>query len=125
MKLPNQKEIDSYQNLPSTLTIANPGLRDAAFTRGFHEWAKETIERWEVPPDHPGQNRRRCFESTLQAANSNIDSPPQFYDSYKKLIERAFYLTQISNGFVHPTGFVAAECGYYQGQEGDLSFYSQ
>lgn len=111
IKLPNQKEVSSYLNLPSTLTMANSNLRDVAFARGFHEWAKE------AEPRLGGQDRLRCFESTLQAASANLESPPEFYQSSKS-VGTAYYLVEIGNGFVHPTGSVAAQCGYYLGQEG-------
>jgi hypothetical protein len=112
---PFKHELRPFQELSSSLTKVHKDLAVTAALRGYNyeKWGKETESRWEIPSNHPGQNRLNCINMTQLASNGKIYA---FYDSFKK-VDRAFYLSIIKNGFIHPSGAVMSSCGYYQGEE--------
>jgi hypothetical protein len=77
-------------------------------------WGIKTESRWEIPSDHPGQQRANCVEQVKRVSNGDI---VPFYDEYKK-VERTSYVMRGEYAYVHPTGAVGLECGYFKGLEG-------
>lgn len=114
--VPRLRDIEQFQSLPSTLTKANRGIYEAATKRGYslERWGSEKGSRWEIPSDHPGQNKLNCVLQTKSIANGDITA---FYDDYKK-IERVSYIMRGDYGYIHPTGAVGFGCGYFRGMEG-------
>lgn len=113
---PSLKEFKQMKQLPLTLTKAHRDVPVTAAMRRYNdqEWGSENILRWEVPRYHPGQNRKNCIKMTkISASGGKIYS---FYENFRQ-IDRSFYLMQVFNGFVHPSGSVMTQCGYYQGEE--------
>eukprot|EP01040_Poterioochromonas_malhamensis_P007013 gene7013-7572_t len=113
---PSKSEFRPYQDVPITLTKAHKDVTAAASVRGYNyeKWGKEPESRWEVPSNHPGQDRRNCINMTQVAAtDGKIYS---FYESFKR-VDRAYYISKARNAFIHPSGAVMTSCGYYMGQE--------
>jgi hypothetical protein len=77
-------------------------------------WGVKTESRWEIPSDHPGQQRSSCVEQVKRVSNGDI---VPFYDDFKK-VERTSYVMRGEYAYVHPTGAVGLECGYFKGLEG-------
>lgn len=98
----NDKEVQQFKTLHSTITKANNGLYEAGNKRSYNlkEWGAEKESRWEVPIDHPGQMRANCIKQTMLAANG---TKTKFYDSYKN-INRMSYLIYKDYGYIHPAG---------------------
>lgn len=114
--IPRPKEVDMFQKLPSTLSKANTNLARAAAHKGYsmEKWASNKESRWEVPADHPGQNKANCIKQVNRVSNGDMVS---FYDSFKR-IERVSYVLRGDSAYVHPTGAVGFACGYFRGAEG-------
>lgn len=78
--------------------------------------------RWEIPLDHPGQDRNRCIEYSLAASRHGFY--PAFYNDIDKATgipwrsQRGFYVLYMQRAAVHPTGHVFMNCGYFFGEEG-------
>ena len=110
---PDLNEFQEFQSLNSTLTRSNSILHILAAKRGYDEsWAAKTKQRWQIPIDHPEQNRGQCFDALLKVSKNAQTSPPlQLYNNYRSNITRSTYIVKIRQAFVHPTGFVASVCG--------------
>ncbi len=109
---PTKSEMRTYQKLPNTLTQANPLLLSNANYRGFYNWSFETKSQWQIPTDHPAQNRSNCYKLTILASTEKV---LDLYQNFKA-VSRTFYLLKNKYAVVHPSGAVMVDCGYYQGQ---------
>lgn len=114
--LPKLKDIDQFQRLPSTLTKAHTRFAEVASKRGynFEKWVKPGETSWQIPNNHPGQDRANCLAQINRASTGEIMS---VYDNYKK-IERVSYVMRAEYAYIHPTGSVGLECGYFRAAEG-------
>jgi hypothetical protein len=112
---PSKVDFHLLNALPETLTQAYDDLAINAKARGYsyEDWGRQTESRWEVPANHPGQNRKNCLDMSFLAAQGK---PVSFYNEFRN-VDRAFYISYIQGGFVHPSGAVGASCGYYMGEE--------
>lgn len=112
---PSKSELIALKQLPESLTKSHLGLEINAKLRGYsyEKWGVQTESRWEIPANHPGQNRNNCLAMTFLAAKGK---PVSFYTEFRD-VDRAFYLAYIQRALVHPSGAVGAACGYYMGEE--------
>lgn len=113
--VPSKVDMYLLKSLPETFTQAHKDLEINAKLRGYsyESWGQQAESRWEVPNTHPGQNRNNCLAMSFLAAEGK---PISFYSEFRG-IDRAFYISYIRGGFVHPSGAVGAACGYYMGEE--------
>ena len=113
--MPSKAEVRSFTETPITLSKAHKDLTVTASMRGYNydKWGSEKESRWEIPKNHPGQNKRNCIAMTQMVSDGRIYS---FYEGFRK-VDRTFYLSVIQHGFIHPSGAVMARCGYYMGEE--------
>eukprot|EP01038_Epipyxis_sp_PR26KG_P007119 gene7119-9715_t len=96
--------------------MATKQLIVSANKRKYDEWSKSKNDRWEIPSDHPGQNRKSCYDNVVKVSDGNYHS---FYENYQKVNkQRIFYIIKHHHGFIHSNGMVGFECGYYMGREG-------
>jgi len=114
--VPKDKEVEQFQRLPSTLTKAHQGLAAAASKRGYtyKKWVEPGETAWQIPADHPGQNRSNCLKHITDASTGKIMT---LYDEFKK-IERVSYVMRAEDAYIHPTGSVGIACGYFRALEG-------
>eukprot|EP01038_Epipyxis_sp_PR26KG_P012161 gene12161-16284_t len=81
------------------MTKSNDLLPANAKLRKYDKWALNPDSRWEIPSDHPGQNKSNYYRHSKYT--------------------RAFYLMHHkSKSIVHHSGSVGFLCGYYIGLEG-------
>lgn len=113
---PTKHEYRQYTSLPMSLTKSDQYLWEASKLHGYsyEKWGKEDFSRWEIPTDHPGQDRNFCLNMTQLAGSGKIVS---FYEDQRRHIERVSYIAQIQRAFIHPSGHVGTSCGYYMAQE--------
>jgi hypothetical protein len=114
--VPSRGEMRSFMESPITLTKSHKDLVTTADQRGYNyeKWVRpKTAARWEIPQYHPAQNHANCVNLTKLVSDGRIYN---FYEEFKK-VDRAFYISIIQNGFIHPSGAVMASCGYFQGEE--------
>jgi hypothetical protein len=121
--LPRDRDVEQFRNLPRTASKANSKFPAAASKRGYHmlKWGAEKISRWEIPADHPGQNRSNCIAKSALVSNGELH---YLYDDAKK-IERTSYVLVGNTAYVHPTGAVGLDCGYYIGHDGCETRWNQ
>lgn len=112
---PKHAELKHLQQLPESLTMSHEGMKVNAISRGYsyEKWGKEKDLRWEVPDNHPGQDKKNCLNMTFTAAEGK---PLSFYNSFRQP-NRAFYTSTFNHAYIHPVGSVATSCGYFMGQE--------
>lgn len=110
---PTKKDIQTYRNMPATLSAGNKYLLDIVNSQGIQEFKKEKGDRWMIPVEHPGQDRVRCVDFTELLGKGHI---AKFYERYK-VVNRTYYLIKGEHGLIHPTGMVMFACGTYQGKE--------
>jgi hypothetical protein len=92
--------VQSYRNLPSTLSSANEKLLDILNCPRLRDWANDKADRWMIPPTHVGQNRTLCVGLTKLLANGNV---VKLYDQYK-IIQKISYI--VVGKRVRSTSFV-------------------
>lgn len=109
-------DLRDFRRFPSTLTRANSELYSVGSKRGYstQDWGSKGPYRWEIPTDHEGQDRMNCINQTIFAS---LGSKSRFYDSYRR-VNRIGYLLYAKHAYIHPTGSVGMQCGYYKGTEG-------
>ena len=114
---PHPKEVIEYFARPKTLSNANKNLASTASIRGYNlqKWGSEKDSRWEIPVDHPGQQRKFCVKKVLEVSDGKIH---RLYDEHQRYVRKAFYAVKGSYAYIHPTGAVSKACGYFQGAEG-------
>lgn len=112
---PSKVDVKTMKQLPITLTKADADLRNNTVRHEYtyDTWGKQTHSRWEVPADHPGQDKNNCINMTNIASSEQVVS---FYEPFKT-IKRAFYVMHARNAFIHPSGAVGLSCGYFIGME--------
>eukprot|EP01036_Dinobryon_divergens_P024614 gene24614-33082_t len=124
--LPIAKSTHSY-----TMTAASSSLgiglkNKTSFAQqwidaGFDENGRARL-RWEIPVDHPGQDRQRCVNYAVAAGRQGYY--PTFYndnDTSSGLplnSAQGFYVMYMERAAVHPTGHVFLRCGYFLGADG-------
>jgi hypothetical protein len=113
--MPPQYELQGLSSLPETFTLADKDIEYHAKLRGYspEKWLAEKELRWEIPKNHPGQNKLKCLEMTYLAGKGK---PVSYYTEFRD-VDRAFYFAYINHGLVHASGAVGAQCGYYMGEE--------
>lgn len=112
---PSLDEYKFYTEKPTTISKGNEKLIDILNGTRIKRWAAETIERWMVHPDHPGQDRKLCMNLTRTLGLGYVSNT--FYDRYASII-RTSYLIHGQNALIDHSGAVLFACGYYQGEEG-------
>jgi hypothetical protein len=114
--VPRPHDVDQFRKLPSTLSKANTNFAKAASLKGYsmEQWGREKQSRWEVPTDHPGQDRVNCVKQVQHISSGDHLA---LYDAYKRT-ERISYVMRGDLAYVHPTGAVGFACGYFRGTEG-------
>ncbi len=112
---PSKHELNSFKHLPPSITQADESIFHFGAKRGYsyEKWLKVETPRWEIPSNHIAQNHQFCLDVTKLAASGKEIS---YYESFRQ-VHRAFYVAQIQQAIIHPSGSVWAECGYFMGQE--------
>ena len=112
--LPSKSDLVALQSLPATLTKANPQLLDIAHYNNFYNESFLTDVQWQIPDDHPAQNRWLCYNLTKLASQEEV---LDLYRSFR-VPERAFYVLRNRRAVISPSGSIGFNCGYYQAKEG-------
>jgi hypothetical protein len=105
---PTSEEVDRESMLPRTLTRANElfGTSPRAI-----RWGKITGEMWQIPHDHPRQNKQYCVDLAKEAG----DAITTFYTNSSISDPSTFFLMRIRGQVaVHDMGIVAQPCGWIQ-----------
>ena len=124
--LPITKSSHSY-----TMTAASSslgvGLKNNTYfaqqwiNAGFDEYGRKKL-RWEIPVDHPGQDRQRCVNYAVAAGREGYY--PAFYNENDTVSglplhsAHGFYVMYMERAAVHPAGHVFLRCGYFLGADG-------
>lgn len=119
--IPSKLELKQRRSATVTLSKAYNTLGDRVREEGLEEWVNEKGLMWQLPKDHPAQNRRYCYNITMKMANGNVEN---LYEEFKKEY-RAFYVLNHDNAYIHATGSVGVDCGYFQGVEGCETRWTQ
>lgn len=112
--LPSKQEMKLHRSIPTVYSKAHTSLTRLLEGEKMSAWAEEKGLSWMLPVDHPAQNRPYCYAISKSAAEGQVQS---LYEEERKKY-RAFYLLYARDAFVHLTGAVALDCGYFQGAEG-------
>lgn len=114
---PSQEEITTYLSLPETKTLANPLLGTSEKAR---RWGRIKQSSWQLPADHPRQNRSRCVGLAEEAGRDG--KPREFYQDIRRHVNE-FHVYQASNALIHEKGLLGLDCGYVQPYEGCETHY--
>lgn len=107
---PSALELAHFSALPSTLTKSNPKLGEG-IVKGVPKaatWANSTMNSWQLPPEHPRNNRTNC----VGLAKASGRNPIEIYHEYKQ--RSNFYIVHARDAFIHETGITNLDCGYFQ-----------
>ena len=116
---PSEEEKRIYQKLPETLTKSNPQL-GVGMTKGVSAaevWAKSPKNSWQLPPEHPRNNKPNCVRVTKLTGETAVE----MYEELKKEVD--FYVVKAVNALIHESGIIALPCGYFQPLEGCETFF--
>jgi len=110
---PSSREITELHELPKTWTSANEKL-GYGIVKGVSKaevWANNTVNSWQLPPEHPRNNKSNCVKLAKAAGRS----PIKIYDTEKDLVP--FYVLTGKNAFILDSGIGSISCGYFQALE--------
>ena len=124
--LPIAKSTHSYTTTAASSSLGIGLKNKTSFAQewidaGFYEDGRTKL-RWEIPVDHPGQERQRCVNYAVAAGRPGYY--PTFYndnDTSSGLplhSARGFYVMYMERAAVHPTGHVFLRCGFFLGADG-------
>jgi len=107
---PSSREITELQQLPKTWTSANEKLGNG-IVKGVSKaevWANNTTNSWQLPPEHPRNNKSNC----VKLAKAAGQGPIKIYDTQKDLAP--YYVLTGKNAFILDSGIGSISCGYFQ-----------
>ena len=113
---PSAAETAAYQSMRETVTTANPLLGTSTKTK---RWAKLKAASWQLPANHPRQNKTRCVDLAAAAGTE----PRVFYPTMRREQLAEFHVYSLPNALIHDKGVAATPCGYLQAHEACETFY--
>ena len=110
-------EVAAYESLRETKTLANELLGTSKRTL---RWGKVKQLSWQLPAEHPRQNRSLCVELAAEAGRDGTYHV--FYASRRRLLNE-FHIYEANNALIDDKGVLALPCGYVQAHESCETHY--
>ena len=115
--VPSPTEMSSYESLLETKTLANPLLGTSKRTL---KWGRVKQLSWQLPADHPRQNRSRCVALSAEAGSDSAYH--KFYEAARRRVNE-FHIYETVNALIDEKGVLGLPCGYIQSHESCETHY--
>lgn len=111
------EELSAYESLTETKTLANALL---GTSKRAVRWGKVKQLSWQLPADHPRQNRSNCVALAAEAGRDG--SSREFYTASRRLYSE-FIVYQARDALIDEKGVLGLSCGYVQAHEACETHY--